>query len=259
MQKYKSYKPSGLDLFQEFPSHWKLSRMKNVGKVNQGLQIPISKRLLKKEKGSEPYITVRKINSPNSTQYYIKGANRSVRCDEEDILIARTGATGQIISNVKGVFHNNFFVFRYNQKKFSKNFILYYLSAESLRSYLLMLAGTTTIPDLNHNNFYSIPFLKLPLKEQISIANYLNSKTKLIDKKIKLLQEKIDLYKEYKKSVVNDTVLNGLKDDISHWNNKRLKDVGKLYSGLSGKSGNDFNQDENPNNKGFIPFTNIAN
>lgn len=32
-----------------------------------------------------------------------------------------------------------------------------------------------------------------------------------------------------------------------------------MYSGLSGKSGNDFNQDENPNNKGFIPFTNIAN
>ena len=32
-----------------------------------------------------------------------------------------------------------------------------------------------------------------------------------------------------------------------------------LYSGLSGKSGDDFNQDDNPDNKGFIPFTNIAN
>ena len=28
---------------------------------------------------------------------------------------------------------------------------------------------------------------------------------------------------------------------------------------MSGKAGDDFNQDDNPNNKGFIPFTNIAN
>ena len=42
-------------------------------------------------------------------------------------------------------------------------------------------------------------------------------------------------------------------------NKYRLKDLGKLFSGLSGKSGDDFNQEDNPNNRGFIPFTNIAN
>jgi type I restriction enzyme S subunit len=44
-----------------------------------------------------------------------------------------------------------------------------------------------------------------------------------------------------------------------NWKRYRLKDLGFLYSGLSGKAGDDFNQDDNPNNKGFIPFTNIAN
>ena len=39
-------------------------------------------------------------------------------------------------------------------------------------------------------------------------------------------------------------------------NKYRLKDLGKLFSGLSGKSGDDFNQEDNPNNRGFIPFTN---
>lgn len=45
----------------------------------------------------------------------------------------------------------------------------------------------------------------------------------------------------------------------ANWNRYRLKDLGFLYSGLSGKAGDDFNQDDNPHNKGFIPFTNIAN
>lgn len=42
------------------------------------------------------------------------------------------------------------------------------------------------------------------------------------------------------------------------WIKGRMKDIGSLFSGLSGKSGSDFNQDNNPHNKGFIPFTNIA-
>jgi len=43
------------------------------------------------------------------------------------------------------------------------------------------------------------------------------------------------------------------------WFKNRLKDIGFLYSGISGKKGDDFNNDNDINNKGFIPFTNIAN
>ena len=42
------------------------------------------------------------------------------------------------------------------------------------------------------------------------------------------------------------------------WDSIKLKYIGFLYGGLSGKSGKDFNDDENPNNKPFIPFTNIC-
>ncbi len=44
-----------------------------------------------------------------------------------------------------------------------------------------------------------------------------------------------------------------------HWKSIRLKYIGDLYGGLSGKSGKDFNQDINEKNKPFIPFVNIAN
>ncbi|MAO49283.1 MAG: hypothetical protein CML16_00155 [Pusillimonas sp.] len=98
-----------------------------------------------------------------------------------------------------------------------------------------------------------------PISEQTQIATYLDTKTKVIDKKIKLLKRKTKHYKAYRKTLINEVATKGLDNDISTWTVKRLKDIGFLYSGLSGKSGNDFNQESNPNNKGFIPFTNIAN
>ena len=45
----------------------------------------------------------------------------------------------------------------------------------------------------------------------------------------------------------------------NHWEVKRLKNIGKLYSGLSGKSGSDFEKAPTENYKPFINFTNIAN
>ena len=43
------------------------------------------------------------------------------------------------------------------------------------------------------------------------------------------------------------------------WETCRLKDCGYLYGGLTGKSGDDFNVEDNDNYALFIPFTNIYN
>ena len=44
-----------------------------------------------------------------------------------------------------------------------------------------------------------------------------------------------------------------------HWDEIRMRFLGYLYGGLTGKSVNDFNQVGNIENKYFIPFINIAN
>ena len=43
------------------------------------------------------------------------------------------------------------------------------------------------------------------------------------------------------------------------WNKSRLRMIGDLYGGLTGKEGGDFNDEENLSNKPFIPYTNIFN
>ena len=44
-----------------------------------------------------------------------------------------------------------------------------------------------------------------------------------------------------------------------NWKRMRLKDVGYLYGGLTGKSGDDFKGEATSDTKPFIPFTNILN
>ncbi len=43
------------------------------------------------------------------------------------------------------------------------------------------------------------------------------------------------------------------------WDSIKLKFLGYLFSGLSGKKGDDFKRDDSEFNKNYIPFTNIAN
>ena len=45
----------------------------------------------------------------------------------------------------------------------------------------------------------------------------------------------------------------------AHWEVKRLKDVAYLYSGLTGKAGDDFTPEQEPGTKPYIPFTNVLN
>ena len=59
-------------------------------------------------------------------------------------------------------------------------------------------------------------------------------------------------YQSYKPSSVE-----WVGDIPNSWEETRLKYIGNLYGGLTGKSGEDFKQDDNPNNKPYIPYTNI--
>lgn len=61
-------------------------------------------------------------------------------------------------------------------------------------------------------------------------------------------------YNSYK-----DSGVEWIGDIPEHWHVKRLKNIGRLYSGLSGKSGSDFEKVPTENFKPFINFTNIAN
>ena len=112
--------------------------------------------------------------------------------------MTRTGNTGKVVTGVKGAFHNNFFKIAYDKEKYDRMFLYYILTSHKMQKNIIRLAGSSTIPDLNHSDFYNIK-VKLPIiEEQKKIADLLIR----LDSKISKEQEKLDSLNEYKKGLL---------------------------------------------------------
>ena len=157
--------------FDYFKEEWDKKRFKNFTKLSQGLQIAISSRFLEAGKHRYFYITNEFLN-PNSTKkYYIESPSENVICTVDDILMTRTGNTGKVITNISGAFHNNFFKVDYDKFETSKMFLYYLLTSNNIQKEIIIRAGNSTIPDLNHSDFYSIKTSVPILAEQSAIGS----------------------------------------------------------------------------------------
>ena len=222
--------------FPEFEGDWEKDAFENLVKINQGLQIPISERFLEEVENSHFYITNEFLREGSQKKYFIKNPTQSVLCTEDDILMTRTGNTGMVVTNVKGAFHNNFFKIRFPES-INKGFLYYFLILDKTQNLIKSLAGTSTIPDLNHSDFYKIEFGHPSRQEQTKIGNFLSS----IDEKINLLKEKKSLLEAYKKGIMQKIFNQEIRfkddngNDFEDWKKKILSEIFdyKKGSGLS--------------------------
>ncbi|WP_212790136.1 restriction endonuclease subunit S [Helicobacter pylori] len=218
-------------LMLPLPKDWEIKTFRDISTINQGLQIPISQRLKAPTEHAKFYITIQALNNRKEFEY-IKTYNESVVCHKDDILMTRTGNTGMVITNIEGVFHNNFFKINFDRTLINKDFLVYFLSLEQTQKTILKKAGTSTIPDLNHNDFYSLLIPLPPLNEQIAIANILSA----LDRYLYTLDALI-LKKEGVKKALSFELLSQrkrLKGFNQAWQRVRLGDIANyLTSNLS--------------------------
>lgn len=184
----------------DFPASWKVMTFKEICEVRQGLQIAICKRFKENGPNRYPYITVQFLHNKEDEVYFIENPNKNVICNKEDILMTRTGNTGEVITDVDGVFHNNFFLIDYNKDNIFKYFLKYVLESPYYQKIIMAKAGTTTIPDLNHGDFYSIPFVFPNYEEQKQIASILSK----VDEQIQGNKKELNHLKEVKKGLMQD-------------------------------------------------------
>ncbi|EKE84596.1 restriction endonuclease subunit S [Helicobacter pylori] len=210
------------------PKDWEIKTFRDISTINQGLQIPISQRLKAPTEHAKFYITIQALNNRKEFEY-IKTYNESVVCHKDDILMTRTGNTGMVITNIEGVFHNNFFKINFDRTLINKDFLVYFLSLEQTQKTILRKAGTSTIPDLNHNDFYSLSIPLPPLNEQIAIANILSD----VDRYLYSLDALI-LKKESIKKALSFELLSQrkrLKGFNQAWQKVRLGDICEITTG----------------------------
>ena len=108
---------------------------------------------------------------------------------------------------------------------------------------------------LFYENFSNIKVNVPSLQEQKKIADFFS----LVDKKIEKQSEKVEALKTYQKGIIQKIFKQEIrfKDEngreYPEWEEKRLGDIGKTYTGLSGKTKEDF---ETGNAK-YITYMNV--
>ncbi|NOQ33296.1 MAG: hypothetical protein GQ567_03735 [Methanosarcinales archaeon] len=201
-------KDSGVEWLGAVPEGWEVMKLRRICRVQQGLQIAQANRYAEPGPNRFEYITVKSIHADDTliSKEYIEKPPQSVLCASDDILLARTGATGEVFSDQIGVFHNNFFKVIYDRKLVDKNYLIYYLSDITIKKHLIMLAGTTTIPDLNHGDFLDMPFSYPSFGEQKNIVTFLDRETARITNPTNKIRESITKLHEYRTALISAAV-----------------------------------------------------
>ena len=189
----------------EIPDDWDHKKLNDVAKFRQGLQIAKVNRY---RAGGGNRMKLIKIldfyDDYDESGEYIdtpSSSKQSVICNEDDIIVARTGNTlGMILTNVEGVFHNNTFALDYDRNIFLKMFFYYYLNTPQVQLFIKIISTRTGQPDLTHKEFSHLVVPIPPKKEQekiISVISLMDSKiqeeskynSKLVNLKKGLMQK----------------------------------------------------------------------
>ncbi|UVI95555.1 restriction endonuclease subunit S [Staphylococcus aureus] len=219
--------------FPGFEGEWEEKQFADFTKINQGLQIAINERKTEYSPELYFYITNEFLRPNSQTKYFIENPPQSVIANKEDILMTRTGNTGKVVTNVFGAFHNNFFKIKFDKNLYDRLFLVEVLNSSKIQNKILSLAGSSTIPDLNHSDFYSISSSYPLLREQQKIGKFFSK----LDRQIELEEQKLELLKQQKKGYMQKIFSQELRfkdengNDYPEWEKKKLKEIACVYTG----------------------------
>jgi type I restriction enzyme S subunit len=230
MNKYQSYKPSGVEWIGEIPSSWSLKKIKYLGNIVSGGTPSTDKE--EYWNGSIPWLQSGKVQynfiKSNDVDKYItelglmKSSTKMVLSNS--VLVAITGATcGNIGYLTFDSTVNQSIIGIEPSTSYSPEFIFYFLSSQ--RHQILYHQSGGAQGGINKDDVKNL-FISIPtLDKQNLIVQFLDGKTELIDKLISTKERKITLLKEQRTSLINSVVTKGLNPNV------KMKDSGVEWIG----------------------------
>ena len=220
MNRYPSYKPSGVKWLGEIPSHWEVKRLASYF---------TERRVKVSDKEYEP-LSVTKLGVFPQWENVAKtndGDNRKLVKNGDFVINSRSDRKGS-----SGVSDRDGSVSLINIVLQPRNTIRADFSNYLLKSYKFIEEyyrnGRGIVADLWTTRYDEMKMIKLavpPLDEQSAIASYLDTATAKIDIAIAQQQKMIDLLNERKQIIINRAVTKGLNP------NAKMKDSGVEWIG----------------------------
>lgn len=207
MKQYDTYKDSGIAWIGEIPSEWEVCRLKNISIISSGDII-----------SKEEYM--------DNGQYPIIGSNgeigriNKINNNKNVLTTGRVGSIGTVQLVKDSWITDNALIINIT----SDDNIRYIYYALPLLDYQLISTGTAQ--PLISASALKTQSLPMPsVKDQHSIASFLDTKCGEIDALISLQEEMISELQAYKQSVITEAVTKGLNP------NAKMKDSGVEWIG----------------------------
>ena len=225
MQRYDTYKPSGVKWLGEIPSHWEVLALKHIltsKKVLVGKHSSQYELLSLTLKG----VVKRDMDNPEGKfpasfdTYQSVEPNDFIFCNFDNEETPR--AVG--LSPYKGMITGAYDVLSRNNPKLTDGFLIYYfLYIDDAKRFKPLYKGLRKTVPFDSFMSYKIPVPSI--KEQNAIVSYLDTATAKIDAAIAQQQKMIDLLDERKQIIINRAVTKGLNP------NAKMKDSGVEWIG----------------------------
>lgn len=256
-------KDSGIDWIGKIPANWAKGKLKHVYEIYTGDSIKDEdKDLYTSPDNAIPYISTKDIDVETKCINYENGlyipvANNKFKIAPKDsfLLCVEGGSAGKKIAytTTDVCFVNKLCCFRAKQQSNSK-FMYFYCQCDAfLIDFDLNMTGL--IGGVSQNTIKNIDILIPPESEQKIIAYHLDKECARIDSLVEKQRSIIEKLKEYKKSVITETVTRGLNPTApmkdsgiewigkipAHWKTCKLQTVSDIFGriGFRGYTQND--------------------
>lgn len=206
MQRYESYKSSGLDWLGEVPSHWGLKKSKFLWREKE------DRSLL----GDEELLSVSQYSGvvPRADDSRSESLEDYKRCEPNDLVINIMLAwmSGLGVSKYSGIVSPAYCVYSQLENHNPSYFDYLYRTPQYLAEFARRSKGI--VPSrwrMYTEDFGQVLSLLPPREEQDRIVAFLDQKTAEIDAAIAKKEQLIQLLNEQKSSLINNALTRGLK------------------------------------------------
>ena len=221
MERYSSYKDSGVSWIGEIPEHWSLRRIKYIfselkEKSENGLELPLS---LSKDGGIIPFNE--KKNKTMESASYVGGKI----VHKGEIVFNRFKARLFAVSGYDGIVSSDYAVYKCNRSA-SPEYLIKLFGIDMYRDAFNRKASGIGdgFSRLYTDDLFAMYSIFPSLAEQEKIVGYLEDKTSKIDAYVSEKEKEILLLQELKQKTIADAVTKGLNPDV------KMKDSSSLIS-----------------------------
>jgi len=228
LEKYSSYKDSGVEWLGEIPEEWEIQKVKNIFNFSKGLTIT------KDNLQEEGIYCVNYGEIHSKYGFEINPAIHALKCVDESYLksdlksllnfgdfvfadtsedIEGSGNFTHLNSNIK-TFAGYHTVICRSKNSTNVRFFAYLFDSITYRLQIRKRVKGVKVYSITQGILKDTILWIPPKEEQTLIASFLDEKTTQIDEAISQKEKLIELLKERKQIVINDAVTKGLDKDV---------------------------------------------